>query len=110
MGFCSSSSLLNTRFKSIKEALLHKNNVLDRSIYEDSLFTQINYEQGNITEEEMNIYNSLLENMMEEIDGMQKISWSSNLFKRIIWKTHTTYKKIGNYEQEEKQVEYFKLT
>ena len=29
---------LNTRFKSIKEALAHENNVLDRSIYEDWYF------------------------------------------------------------------------
>lgn len=63
---------LNTRFKSIKEALVHRYNVLDRSIYEDALFTRINYEQGNMSEAEMKLYTELLDNMMEEIDGMPK--------------------------------------
>ena len=63
---------LNTRFKSIKEALKHQHNVLDRSIYEDALFTQINFENGNMSEAEMDTYLSLLDNMMEELDGMPK--------------------------------------
>lgn len=110
-GFALQVHFLNTRFKSIKEALLHKNNVLDRSIYEDSLFTQINYEQGNITEEEMNIYNSLLENMMEEIDGMPKKSPDLLIYLRSSFDKHMQHiKKRGrDYEQEDKQVEYFKL-
>lgn len=65
---------LNTRFKSIKAALTDADNVLDRSIYEDALFTYINHLQGNITSEEMSIYNSLLENMMEELQDMPKKS------------------------------------
>lgn len=63
---------LNTRFRSIKQALTHKHNVLDRSIYEDALFTRINYEQGNMSEAEMVLYTDLLDNMMEEIAGMPK--------------------------------------
>ncbi|HRM19540.1 MAG TPA: deoxynucleoside kinase, partial [Trichococcus flocculiformis] len=56
---------LNTRFRSIKAALTDDNNVLDRSIYEDALFTRVNHLQGNISQEEMDIYNDLLANMME---------------------------------------------
>lgn len=63
---------LNTRFQSIKQALKHQHNVLDRSIYEDALFTKINYESGNMSEAEMDTYLSLLDNMMEELDGMPK--------------------------------------
>lgn len=63
---------LNTRFKSIKEALTAKNNVLDRSIYEDWYFAKINKELGRISDIEFNTYESLLNNMMEEIDGMPK--------------------------------------
>nr|OTP54126.1 deoxyguanosine kinase [Enterococcus termitis] len=33
---------LNKRFDSIKQALSHENNVLDRSIYEDSLLFHLN--------------------------------------------------------------------
>ena len=56
---------LNTRFKSIKEALYADNNVLDRSIYEDWYFAKKNMELGRISELEMKIYEDLLENMME---------------------------------------------
>ncbi len=65
---------LNTRFRSIKAAFRHKNNVLDRSIYEDALFTRINYEEGNMSDAEMDTYLDLLDNMMEELDNMPKKS------------------------------------
>lgn len=63
---------LNTRFKSIKRALTNKNNVLDRSIYEDLYFCQVNYELGRISELEFKIYKSLLNNMLEELDELPK--------------------------------------
>ncbi|ATD54770.1 deoxynucleoside kinase [Clostridium chauvoei] len=63
---------LNTRFKSIKEALVHNNNVLDRSIYEDWYFAKKNMELGRINELEMKIYEDLLNNMLEELDELPK--------------------------------------
>lgn len=63
---------LNTRFESIKRALVNKNNVLDRSIYEDLYFCQVNYELGRISELEFEIYKSLLNNMLEELDELPK--------------------------------------
>ena len=63
---------LNTRFKSIKKALVDKNNVLDRSIYVDLYFCQVNYELGRISELEFEIYKSLLNNMLEELDELPK--------------------------------------
>ena len=63
---------LNTRFKSIKEALYHDNNVLDRSIYEDWYFCKKNMELGRITELEMDIYDGLLNNMMQELAELPK--------------------------------------
>ena len=71
-GFSLQIFFLNKRFKSIKEALTNDNNVLDRSIYEDALFTEINFKQGNIDKVNMEIYNDLLDNMMDELKGMPK--------------------------------------
>ncbi|MCR6515195.1 MAG: deoxynucleoside kinase [Clostridium sp.] len=65
---------LNTRFKSIKDALYHNNNVLDRSIYEDWYFAKKNMELGRISELEMSIYENLLNNMMEELEELPKKS------------------------------------
>lgn len=63
---------LNTRFKSIKEALYSNRNILDRSIYEDCYFARKNMELGRISELEMSIYNDLLNNMLEELDSLPK--------------------------------------
>lgn len=58
---------LNKRFRMIKKAMRQDNNVLDRSIYEDSLFFHMNAEKGNVTPEEVEVYDDLLANMMEEL-------------------------------------------
>lgn len=63
---------LNTRFKSIKEALVNDNNVLDRSIYEDWYFAKKNMELGRINDLEMQIYEDLLHNMLEELEELPK--------------------------------------
>ncbi|WP_281828685.1 MULTISPECIES: deoxynucleoside kinase [Lactobacillus] len=63
---------LNTRFHSIKEALTADNNVLDRSIYEDALFFQMNADIGRATQEEVDTYYELLNNMMGELKRMPK--------------------------------------
>ncbi|VTS12354.1 deoxynucleoside kinase [Streptococcus pseudoporcinus] len=63
---------LNKRFKSIKEAYKADNNVLDRSIFEDELFLKLNYKNGNVTKAELYIYQELLANMLEELEGMPK--------------------------------------
>lgn len=58
---------LNRRFALIKRALSDDNNVLDRSIYEDSLFFHINADMGRATKQEVQVYDELLDNMMEEL-------------------------------------------
>ena len=63
---------LNTRFRSIKDALTDDNNVLDRSIYEDALFFQMNADIGRATKEEVATYYELLNNMMSELKHMPK--------------------------------------
>jgi Deoxynucleoside kinases len=63
---------LNVRFDMIKDALRVNNSVLDRSIYEDALFTRQNHLSGNLRDAEMDTYEHLLRNMLEEIEGMPK--------------------------------------
>lgn len=58
---------LNKRFASIKQALTDQNNVLDRSIYEDSLLFHLNADLGRASETEVRVYDELLENMLEEM-------------------------------------------
>ena len=63
---------LDSRFKLIKQALVHNNNVLDRSIYEDKYFCRKNMELGRISELEYEIYCNLADNMMEELKELPK--------------------------------------
>lgn len=79
---------LSSRFQQIKKALQHQNNILDRSIYEDALFCQIQHEvYGNISRTEYQTYLSLMENMMEEIKGLPKKSPDLMVYLRGDFKT-----------------------
>lgn len=73
-GFHLQLYFLNKRFKMIKDALKDNNNILDRFIGEDKLFAYRNYKNGNMLKEEWDMYSELLDNMMEDIDGMPKKS------------------------------------
>jgi len=71
-GFDLQIYFLNKRFRMIKKALSDNNNILDRSIFEDLLFTEENYESGNMIKAEFDIYKDLLDNMMSEINSQAK--------------------------------------
>ncbi|BAK80854.1 deoxynucleoside kinase [Candidatus Arthromitus sp. SFB-rat-Yit] len=101
---------LNKRFKSIKEALIGENNVLDRSIYEDWYFCKKNMELGRISELEMSVYESLLNNMMEELKELPKKS--PDLFIYLKGGFDTVINRINKrgrtYELDEKLVDYYR--
>ncbi|WP_203649423.1 deoxynucleoside kinase [Secundilactobacillus yichangensis] len=66
-GFLLQIYFLNKRLDSIKAASKDDEAVLDRSIFEDSLLFKLNADLGRATQTESDIYNSLLQNMMEEL-------------------------------------------
>lgn len=100
---------LNTRFKSIKEALIKDNNVLDRSIYEDWYFAKVNKDLGRISDLEFSLYEDLLNNMLEELEELPKKSpdlmiYLSGSFETILERI----KKRGReYELDEALASYY---
>ncbi|NFO14134.1 deoxynucleoside kinase [Clostridium botulinum] len=101
---------LNTRFKSIKKALVNDNNVLDRSIYEDWYFAKVNRDLGRISDLEFNIYEELLDNMLEELDDLPKkapdlMIYLSGRFETILDRIR---KRGRGYELDESLVSYYK--
>lgn len=102
---------LNTRFKSIKEALVDKNNVLDRSIYEDWYFAKVNKDLGSISETEFSLYENLLNNMMEELKELPKKS--PDLMIYLHGSFETILERITGrgreYELAPELVDYYKL-
>lgn len=101
---------LSSRFKSIKEALHNKNNVLDRSIYEDWYFAKVNTELGRISASEFNIYEKLLNNMMEELEELPKKS--PDLMVYLQGSFETILYRIGlrgrDFEQDQGLMDYYK--
>lgn len=70
-GFLLQIYFLNRRLQEIKDSFGNDLNVLDRSIFEDSLLFKLNADLGRATETESDIYDSLLHNMMEELPDEQ---------------------------------------
>lgn len=101
---------LSSRFQSIKEALHNKNNVLDRSIYEDWYFAKVNTNLGRISETEFNIYEKLLTNMMEELQELPKKS--PDLMVYLQGSFETILYRIGlrgrDFEQDQGLLEYYR--
>lgn len=100
-GFLLQIYFLNKRFSMIKQALSDDNNVLDRSIYEDTLFTKENNAEGNISDTELDVYLKLLDNMMSDLNKLPKkapdlMVYSETSFETILYRI----KKRGrDYEQ-----------
>ena len=99
----------------IKKALNDDNNVLDRSIYEDALFTRENNAEGNISDTELEVYLKLLDNMMADLKQLPKrapdlMVYSETDFETILYRI----KKRGrDYEQIDNKPElkdyYYKM-
>ena len=102
---------LNTRFKSIKDALENDNNVLDRSIYEDWYFARKNMELGRISELEMSIYEDLLNNMMEELKELPKKAPDLMIYLKGSFETVLSRIKLRGreFEIDDSLVEYYKF-
>ncbi len=102
---------LDTRFKAIKQALRHQNNVLDRSIYEDWYFAKKNVELGRISPLEMEVYENLLDNMLEELQELPKKA--PDLMIYLKGSFETVLERIGkrgrDYELDESLEEYYRF-
>lgn len=102
---------LDTRFRAIKQALVHDNNVLDRSIYEDWYFARKNMELGRISELEMELYDKILHNMMEELDEIPKKSPDLMVYLKGSFDTVLNRIKMRgrSYEMDESLEEYYRF-
>ena len=104
-------TFLSSRFRSIKEALGDKDNVLDRSIYEDWYFSKVNNDLGRISDLEFKIYEELLDNMMQELEELPKkapdlMVYLHGSFEEIIRRIGTRGR---DFEQDESLMEYYRV-
>ena len=101
---------LDTRFRSIKQALCDDNNVLDRSIYEDWYFAKINNDLGRISDLEFEIYDRLLNNMLEELAELPKKSPDLMIYLKGSFETviNRILKRGRSYELDEHLEAYYR--
>lgn len=71
-GFLFQIDMLSKRFELIQEAISVKNGILDRSIYEDSIFLKQLYDEGSVNELELDVYTKLLNRMLKELEPLPK--------------------------------------
>lgn len=99
---------LNQRFKTIKKSLYNRNNVLDRSIYEDWYFAKVNHDMGRISSTEFSIYESLLDNMMQELKGLPQKAPNLMVYLKCSFDTVIDHiEKRGRSFESEGQRDYF---
>lgn len=102
---------LDSKFKSMKEALNNENNILDRSIYEDWYFAKRNMELGRISELEMEIYERLATNMMAEIGEVPKKSPELMIYLKGSFETVINRIRMRGreYELDNELIEYYRF-
>lgn len=100
---------LNSRYQDIKAAFHNRNNVLDRSIYEDWYFCKVNNDMGRISDMEFKIYAKLLNNMMEELEALPQKA--PDLMVYLHGSFETIMERIGlrgrDFEQDETLRNYY---
>lgn len=109
-GFLLQIFFLNKRFNVIKQAYKDNNGIVDSSIYTDSIFLDRLYKDGIVTEQEHDVYHSLVDNMMEEIDGLP-YKKKPDLMIGINLSFENELSRIGlrgrEFEQDKELVDYF---
>ncbi len=111
-GFLLQIYFLNRRFDMIKQALADDNNVLDRSIYEDALFTAENHKDGNITDAEMEVYTQLLDNMMAEFQKLPKkapdlLVYAETDFETILYRIKKRGRDYEQFDENDELRQYY---
>lgn len=102
-------TFLSSRYRSIKQALTHENNVLDRSIYEDWYFCKTNKDLGRISELEFMVYEDLLANALADLASNS--TKTSDLLVYLHGSFETIMYRIGlrgrDFEQDDALVDYY---
>jgi deoxyadenosine/deoxycytidine kinase len=110
-GFMSQIYYAATRYSSLRIASAHPRNIVDRSIYEDKLFAQVNYELGYMTDEEKMIYDTLMNELIssfnQKIIGNQKTLYLylKASFDTVLKRIDMTGKTV---DEQKKLTEYYK--
>ena len=113
-GFIFQIDMLSKRFEMIQEAMSVENGILDRSIYEDSIFLDQLHEEGHVTALEKEVYHKLLNRMLKELEPLPKKSPDLMIvlncsFDEQIKRINSRAREFEKVEKGSELYEYFKL-
>ena len=107
-GFMSQMYYLAKRFDDTQEAMKYPRNILDRCIYEDVLFAEVNHDLGRISEDEKSVYDTLANTLIKQIETND----SQKLYIYLKASFETILKRISmrdrSFEQDPALVEYYR--
>ena len=112
-GFLFQIDMLSKRFELIQEAMSVKNGILDRSIYEDSIFLKQLYDEGSVNKLELDVYTKLLNRMLKELEPSPKRSPDLMIvlncsFEEEIKRINKRAREFEKVEEGSELYEYFK--
>lgn len=113
-GFIFQIDMLSKRFEMIQEAMSVNNGILDRSIYEDSIFLDQLVQQGHVDELHQQVYHTLLNRMLKELEPLPKKSPDLMIvlnctFEEQIRRINSRAREFEKVTEGTELYEYFKL-
>lgn len=105
--------MLSKRFEMIQEAMSINNGILDRSIFEDSIFLDQLVQEGHVSELEQQVYHRLLNRMLKELEPLPKKTPDLMIvlnctFEEEIKRINTRAREFEKVEEGTELFEYFK--
>lgn len=113
-GFIFQIDMLSKRFEMIQEAMSVDNGILDRSIFEDSIFLDQLVQQGHVDELHQQVYHTLLTRMLKELEQLPKKTPDLMIvlnctFEEQIRRINSRARDFEKVEEGSELYEYFKL-
>lgn len=113
-GFLFQIDMLSKRFEMIQEAMSVNNGILDRSIYEDSIFLDQLVQEGHVNKLQQEVYHTLLNRMLKELKPLPKKSPDLMIvlncsFEEEIKRINSRAREFEKVEKGSELYEYFKL-
>ena len=112
-GFLFQIDMLSKRFELIQEAMSINNGILDRSIFEDSIFLDQLVQEGHVSKMEQQVYHRLLNRMLKELEPLPKKTPDLMIvlnctFEEEIKRINTRAREFEKVEEGTELFEYFK--
>lgn len=103
--FLMQTDFLNNSYKRMKLAGGTINGIIDRTIYENKLFMELNYEMGNVSKVELDVYDEIYNNYLYDLKEGHYVNPRKDLMIYIDIDIHTMLDHVKKRGRDYEQVE-----